>query len=75
MRYRTRSTFSEKMTRKTMSITVSTSTQTGSGSDDLMGLSKQQVINDVLERYEAHTDFLTLSSETDILSASTSPTG
>ena len=39
-------------------------TQTGSGGYDLMGLTKQQVIDDVLERYEAHLAFLTLSSET-----------
>lgn len=29
-------------------------TQTGSGGYDLMGLTRQQVIDDVLERYEAH---------------------
>jgi choline/glycine/proline betaine transport protein len=39
-------------------------TQTGSGGYDLMGLTKQQVIDDVLERYEAHLAFLTFSSET-----------
>jgi choline/glycine/proline betaine transport protein len=39
-------------------------TQTGSGGYDLMGLTKQQVIDDMLERYEAHLAFLTFSSET-----------
>ncbi len=39
-------------------------TQTGSGGYDLMGLTRQQVIDDVLERYEAHLAFLTFSSET-----------
>lgn len=43
-------------------------TQTGSGGYDLMGLTKQQVIDDILERYEAHLAFLTLSSETDTAS-------
>src|SRR5690606_20147911 len=37
-------------------------TQTGSGGYDLMGLTRQQVIDDVLERYEAHLAFLTFSS-------------
>lgn len=48
-------------------------TQTGSGGYDLMGLTKQQVINDVLERYEAHLAFLTLSAETDTASVLTPP--
>ncbi|WP_315859893.1 BCCT family transporter [Mesopusillimonas faecipullorum] len=39
-------------------------TQTGSGGYDLMGLTRQQVIDDVLERYETHLAFLTHSSET-----------
>ena len=30
----------------------------------MAGLTRQQVIDDVLERYEAHLAFLTLSSET-----------
>src|SRR5690606_17589630 len=46
-------------------------TQTGSGGYDLMGLTKQQVIDDVLERYEAHLAFLTFSSETDTASVLT----
>lgn len=48
-------------------------TQTGSGGYDLMGLSKQQVIDDVLERYEAHLAFLTLSAQTDTASVMTPP--
>ncbi|HUH59060.1 MAG TPA: choline BCCT transporter BetT, partial [Candidimonas sp.] len=48
-------------------------TQTGSGGYDLMGLTKQQVIDDVLERYEAHLAFLTFSSETDTASVLTPP--
>lgn len=46
-------------------------TQTGSGGYDLMGLTKQQVIDDVLERYEAHLTFLTVSSERDTRSVLT----
>lgn len=38
-------------------------TQTGSGGYDLMGLTKQQVIDDVLEQYEAYLTFLTAPSE------------
>jgi len=37
--------------------------QTGSGGYDLMGLTKEQIIDDVLDRYEAHLAFLTFSSE------------
>ena len=48
-------------------------TQTGSGGYDLMGLNRQQVIDDVLERYEAHLAFLTLSSETNTASVLTPP--
>lgn len=33
-------------------------TQTSSGGYDLMGLTKQQVIDDVLEQYEAYLTFL-----------------
>ena len=54
-------------------------TQTGSGGYDLMGLTKQQVIDDVLDRYEAHLGFLAYSSETDAASVLTprmqQPTG
>ncbi|MCD1143761.1 choline BCCT transporter BetT [Kocuria sp. LUK] len=38
-------------------------TQTGSEGYDLMGLTRQQVINDVLDRYEAHLSFLRYSTE------------
>lgn len=48
-------------------------TQTGSGGYDLMGLTKQQVIDDVLERYEAHLAFLTISSATATASVLTPP--
>lgn len=34
-------------------------TQSGSGGYDLMGLTRQQVIDDVLEQYEAHLSALT----------------
>ncbi len=46
-------------------------TQTGSGGYDLMGLTKQQVIDDVLERYEAPLAFLTVSTERDTASVLT----
>lgn len=36
-----------------------------------MGLTKQQVIDDVLERYEAHLTFLTVSTTTDTASVLT----
>jgi choline/glycine/proline betaine transport protein len=48
-------------------------TQTGSGGYDLMGLTRQQVIDDVLERYEAHLAFLTISEETHTASVLTPP--
>ncbi len=48
-------------------------TQTGSGGYDLMGLTRQQVIDDILERYEAHLAFLTFSTETDTASVLTPP--
>ncbi|WP_296245285.1 MULTISPECIES: choline BCCT transporter BetT [unclassified Psychrobacter] len=40
-------------------------TQTGSGGYDLMGLTKQQVIDDVLEQYQAYLNFLTAPPETE----------
>lgn len=49
-------------------------TQTGSGGYDLMGLDRRQVIDDVLDRYEAHLAFLTLTSETDTASVLTPAT-
>ncbi len=42
-------------------------TQTGSGGYDLMGLSRQQVINDVLEQYEAYSTYVSGSGEEDVL--------
>lgn len=46
-------------------------TQTGSGGYDLMGLTKQQLIDDVLDRYEAHLAFLAVSEESDVASVLT----
>ncbi|WP_343068603.1 choline BCCT transporter BetT [Brachybacterium halotolerans] len=43
--------------------------QTGSAGYDLMGMSEQQVIGDVLDCYRAHLAFLQLSHENDGLSA------
>ncbi len=48
-------------------------TQTGTEGYDLMGLDKAQVINDVLDRYEAHLSFLQYSSEHDYASFLTPP--
>ncbi|ALV45113.1 choline transporter [Arthrobacter alpinus] len=48
-------------------------TQTGSEGYDLMGLTQQQVINDVLDRYEAHLSFLQYSTEHDYPSVITPP--
>lgn len=48
-------------------------TQTGSEGYDLMGLTQQQVINDVLDRYEAHLSFLQYSDENDYPSFLTPP--
>lgn len=57
--------FTGRMSRQTdVYYRLEVFTQTGSGGYDLMGLVRQQVIDDVLERYEAHLAFLTLSSET-----------
>src|SRR5690625_63504 len=64
--------FSGRMTRETdVYYRLEVFTQTGSGGYDLMGLTKQQVIDDVLERYEAHLVFLTVSSERDTASVLT----
>lgn len=64
--------FSGRMTRETdVYYRLEVFTQTGSGGYDLMGLTKQQVIDDVLERYEAHLAFLTFSSQTDTASVLT----
>ncbi|WP_081724290.1 choline BCCT transporter BetT [Advenella kashmirensis] len=67
--------FSGRMTREIdVYYRLEVFTQTGSGGYDLMGLTKQQVIDDVLERYEAHLAFLTFSSETNTASVLTPPT-
>lgn len=64
--------FSGRMTRETdVYYRLEVFTQTGSGGYDLMGLTKEQVIDDVLERYEAHLAFLTFSTETDTASVLT----
>lgn len=69
--------FSGRMSRETdVYYRLEVFTQTGSGGYDLMGLTKQQVIDDVLERYEAHLAFLTVSAETkaaSVLTPSTTP--
>ena len=46
-------------------------TQTGFGGCDLMDLSKQQVIDYLLERYEVHLICPTFSMQTDTVSMST----
>ena len=69
--------FSGRMTRETdVYYRLEVFTQTGSGGYDLVDLSKQQIIDDVLDRYEAHLAFLTYSTETDTASVLTprSPT-
>ena len=48
-------------------------TQTGSEGYDLMGLTRQQVINDVLDRYETHLSFLRYSKEHAYASVLTPP--
>src|SRR3546814_13654775 len=65
--------FSGRMSRETdVYYRLEVFTHTGSGGYDLMGLTQQQVIDDVLERYEAHLAFLTRSTETDTASVLTS---
>lgn len=66
-------TFSGKMSRDTdVYYRLEVFTQTGAGGYDLMGLTRQQVIDDVLERYEAHLAFLALATEPDAASPPTS---
>ncbi|KSU65783.1 choline transporter [Arthrobacter sp. NIO-1057] len=48
-------------------------TQTGSEGYDVMGLERDQMINDVLDRYEAHLSFLKYSDEHDTASLLTPP--
>lgn len=67
--------FSGRMSRETdVYFRLEVFTQTGSGGYDLMGLTKQQIIDDVLDRYEAHLAFLTRTTETDAASLLTPPT-
>lgn len=47
--------------------------QTGSEGYDIMGLAPQQLIDDVLDRYEAHLGFLQYSSDRDLSSIITPP--
>ena len=64
--------FGGRMSRETdVYFRLEVFTQTGSGGYDLMGLTKQQIIDDVLDRYEAHLAFLTYSTETDTASVLT----
>lgn len=57
-------TFSGKMASDTdVYYRLEVTTQTGSGGYDLMGLSRQQVIDDVLEQYEAYLTYLSGASE------------
>lgn len=64
--------FSGRMSRETdVYYRLEVFTQTGSGGYDLMGLTKPQVIDDVLERYEAHLAFLTFSTDTNTASVLT----
>ena len=57
-------TFSGKMAADTdVYYRLEVTTQTGSGGYDLMGLSRQQVIDDVLEQYEAYSTYVSGSAE------------
>lgn len=59
-------TFSGKMASDTdVYYRLEVTTQTGSGGYDLMGLSRQQVIDDVLEQYEAYLTYLSGGVEED----------
>ncbi|GHG60048.1 choline transporter BetT [Sinomonas cellulolyticus] len=48
-------------------------TQTGSEGYDLMGVTRQQIIDDVIDRYEAHLGFLAYSTEHSASSMLTPP--
>ncbi len=64
-------TFSGKMSRDTdVYYRLEVFTQSGSGGYDLMGLTRQQVIDDVLERYEAH---LALATAATVAAAPSTP--
>lgn len=57
-------TFSGKMSTDTdVYYRLEIITQTGSGGYDLTGLTKQQVIDDVLEQYQAYLTFLNAPKE------------
>ena len=59
-------TFSGKMASDTdVYYRLEVTTQTGSGGYDLMGLSRQQVIDDVLEQYEAYVTYINSAREED----------
>ncbi len=58
-------TFSGKMAPNTdVYYRLEVTTQTGSGGYDLMGLTKQQVIDDVLEQYQAYLTFISTPTDT-----------
>ena len=64
--------FSGRLTRETdVYYRLEVFVQTGSGGYDLMGLERRQVIDDVLDRYEAHLAFLTFTAESDVASVLT----
>jgi choline/glycine/proline betaine transport protein len=66
--------FGGRMSRETdVYYRVEVFTQTGSEGYDLMGVTQQQIIDDVLDRYEAHLGFLTYSSQHDYASVLTPP--
>ena len=66
--------FGGRMSRETdVYYRVEVFAQTGSEGYDLMGVTHQQVIDDVLDRYEAHLGFLTYSSQHDYASVLTPP--
>ena len=59
-------TFSGKMAADSdVYYRLEVTTQTGSGGYDLTGLNKQQVIDDVLEQYQAYLNFLTAPVQSD----------
>ena len=67
-------TFSGKAARDTdVYYRLEVFTQTGSGGYDLMGLTRQQVIDDVLERYEAHLASLTATVDPSAVALFTPP--
>lgn len=66
--------FGGRMSRETdVYYRVEVFAQTGSEGYDLMGVTHQQVIDDVLDRYEAHLGFLTYSTQHDYASVLTPP--